>query len=51
VADDLDANVNVFQAAVDRSDIVLITGGLGPTLDDLTREVLARTTGTKLVAP
>ena len=49
VADDLDANLNVFRAAVDRSDIVLITGGLGPTLDDLTREVLARLTGTKLV--
>src|SRR5258708_29504843 len=49
VADDLDANLNVFRAAVDRSDIVLITGGLGPTLDDLTRDVLARLTGTKLV--
>jgi nicotinamide-nucleotide amidase len=49
VADDFDANVNVFQAAVDRSDIVLITGGLGPTLDDLTRDVLARITRTKLV--
>ncbi len=49
VADDLEANVNAFTAAVDRSDIVLISGGLGPTLDDLTREVLARLTKTKLV--
>src|SRR5215471_8850386 len=49
VADDLEANVNVFQAAVDRSDVVLVTGGLGPTLDDLTRDVLARLTGTSLV--
>ncbi len=49
VADDLDANVNVFRGAVERSDIVLITGGLGPTLDDLTRDVLARLTGAKLV--
>ena len=49
VADDLDANVNVFRSAVERSDIVLISGGLGPTLDDLTREVLALLTGTKLV--
>jgi nicotinamide-nucleotide amidase len=48
VADDLEANVNVFQAAVGRSDVVLITGGLGPTLDDLTRDVLARF-GTNLV--
>jgi nicotinamide-nucleotide amidase len=49
VADDLDANVNVFRSAVERSDIVLISGGLGPTLDDLTRDVLAQLTGTKLV--
>ena len=49
VADDLAANVNVFAAAVARSDIVLISGGLGPTLDDLTRDVLAQLTGTKLV--
>jgi len=49
VADDLAANENVFRTAVDRSDIVLITGGLGPTLDDLTRDVLASLTGTKLV--
>jgi nicotinamide-nucleotide amidase len=49
VADDLAANVNVFAAAVERSDIVLISGGLGPTLDDLTRDVLAQLTGTRLV--
>lgn len=49
VADDLAANVNVFAAAVARSDIVLISGGLGPTLDDLTRDVLAQLTGTRLV--
>lgn len=49
VADDLEANVNVFRSAVDRSDIVLVTGGLGPTLDDLTRDVLARLTKRKLI--
>lgn len=49
VADDLDANVNVFRAAIERSDVVLVSGGLGPTLDDLTRDVLARVTGTELV--
>jgi len=49
VADDLDANLNVFRSAVERSDIVLISGGLGPTLDDLTRDVLARLTDTRLV--
>jgi nicotinamide-nucleotide amidase len=49
VADDLAANINVMRAAIERSDVVLITGGLGPTLDDLTRDVLAQVTNTKLV--
>jgi nicotinamide-nucleotide amidase len=49
VADDLDANVDVLRAAVERSDVVLISGGLGPTLDDLTRDALARLTRTQLV--
>lgn len=49
VADSLDANVDALRAAANRSDIVLITGGLGPTLDDLTREALAQLTGTRLV--
>ncbi len=49
VADDLDANVNVLRAAVERSEVVLISGGLGPTLDDLTRDALARLTGKQLV--
>ncbi len=39
VADDLDANVVVFRAAIDRADVVAASGGLGPTADDLTREV------------
>ncbi|WP_437229972.1 molybdopterin-binding protein [Planctomicrobium sp. SH661] len=41
VADELDANVQVLRTASDRVDLVLITGGLGPTLDDLTREAMA----------
>ena len=41
VADDLAANVAVLTTAVSRADIVLITGGLGPTQDDLTREAIA----------
>ncbi len=41
VADDLEAMVEVFRQGVNRSDILLITGGLGPTLDDLTRQALA----------
>ena len=42
VADDLDANLDVFRTAVGRADLLLATGGLGPTQDDLTRDVLAQ---------
>ena len=49
VADDLDAMVDVLRTAVARSDLVLITGGLGPTQDDLTRDALAALAGRKLV--
>ncbi len=48
VSDDLADNISVFRAAVDRADLVVATGGLGPTLDDLTREVLAKTAGVDL---
>ena len=41
VGDDLAANVDVFADAAKRADLVLATGGLGPTLDDLTRDALA----------
>ncbi|MFN9374613.1 MAG: CinA family nicotinamide mononucleotide deamidase-related protein [Planctomycetaceae bacterium] len=49
LADDLQANINAFRVAVDRADLIVITGGLGPTLDDLTREALARMLGVGLV--
>lgn len=49
VADDLAANVAVFRAACERADIVITTGGLGPTADDLTREALAATAGVELL--
>ncbi len=38
-----------IEAARDRADIIITTGGLGPTLDDLTKETLAGTFGKKLV--
>lgn len=49
VADDLEANVRVFAAAIDRAEVVVVTGGLGPTADDLTRDALAQAAGRELV--
>ena len=40
----------VIGRALDRSDVVITGGGLGPTQDDLTREAIAEVTGRKLVA-
>jgi nicotinamide-nucleotide amidase len=48
VADDLDDNVAALRVASDRADLVLCTGGLGPTQDDLTREALAAVAGVPL---
>lgn len=41
VGDEIEANVEVFRRATERADVVISTGGLGPTADDLTREALA----------
>ncbi len=49
VADDLADNVAAFRIALGRADLVVATGGLGPTLDDLTREALAQVAGVGLV--
>jgi nicotinamide-nucleotide amidase len=49
VADELPAMMQVLRNAVQRSDVVLITGGLGPTLDDLTRQALAELVQKELV--
>ncbi|QJW98548.1 competence/damage-inducible protein A [Frigoriglobus tundricola] len=49
VADDIADNVACFALATQRADLVISTGGLGPTQDDLTREVIAAVGGVKLV--
>src|SRR6202051_1799104 len=49
IADDLEDNVAAFRIAAERAQLVIVTGGLGPTQDDLTREALARTAGVELV--
>lgn len=48
MADDPAAMLEVFRTATNRSDVVLITGGLGPTMDDLTRELIGQLLGTEL---
>lgn len=37
-----------LRLALSRSDVVMVTGGLGPTYDDITREVTAEVLGLKL---
>jgi nicotinamide-nucleotide amidase len=49
IADDLEDNVAAFRIASQRAQLVLASGGLGPTQDDLTREALARAAGVELV--
>ena len=41
MSDSLEAMIEVFRIAAGRCELVLITGGLGPTLDDITRDALA----------
>lgn len=39
---------DLLQEASGRSDLLIVTGGLGPTTDDITREIAAELTGRKL---
>jgi nicotinamide-nucleotide amidase len=48
VGDDEKAIAGCISAAVARIDAVVVTGGLGPTHDDITREALAAATGREL---
>ncbi len=49
VGDNWDRIDASFRLALDRSDAVIVCGGLGPTQDDITREVLASVMGVELV--
>ena len=49
VGDHLDRIVSALRAAADRSDAVIAAGGLGPTVDDPTREAAAKAAGVELV--
>jgi nicotinamide-nucleotide amidase len=41
VGDNRDRIEGVFQTALERSDIIILTVGLGPTMDDLTKETIS----------
>ncbi|MEZ6151991.1 MAG: molybdopterin-binding protein [Pirellulaceae bacterium] len=41
VGDDLAGDIEALRLAAGRADVVVVSGGLGPTLDDLTRQALA----------
>src|SRR5690349_5983442 len=49
VGDNLDRIVVALRDSLDRADAVIVTGGLGPTQDDLTREAIAALLGVELV--
>lgn len=48
IGDDLEVLCAVLQQATRSTDVLLLTGGLGPTADDLTRQALARLAGVPL---
>ncbi|MCP4614198.1 MAG: competence/damage-inducible protein A [Planctomycetes bacterium] len=48
IGDEVEAIVRAFNLAAADADIILITGGLGPTDDDLTRQAFAGYLGTEL---
>lgn len=49
VGDNIDRVAWTISTAMSRSDAVIITGGIGPTQDDLTREAVCAATGLEMV--
>ena len=45
VGDNVERLGGLIRTALDRSDVVICTGGLGPTEDDITRDAIARAVG------
>jgi len=48
VGDDRESLLLAFQLAGQRADAVIVNGGLGPTVDDLSQEIAARAAGVEL---
>ena len=49
VGDDRENLLRAFQLAGERADAVIVNGGLGPTVDDLSQEIAAKAAGVDLV--
>src|SRR5512141_614472 len=49
VGDNMERIKETLRNALGRSDLIITTGGIGPTLDDLTREAVAEVLGRKLL--
>ena len=49
VGDNKDRMKSVITTALERSDVIILTGGLGPTEDDLTKEMTAEVMGFSLI--
>jgi len=49
VGDDRESLLRAFVLAGERADAVIVNGGLGPTIDDLSQEVAAQAAGAELV--
>ena len=49
IADDFDEIVQILMETEDRADLVFLTGGLGPTSDDITKQTLAEYFNCQLV--
>lgn len=49
VGDNEERTALVLRQGLARSDVIITTGGLGPTVDDITRQAVARATGRALV--
>jgi len=49
VGDDRETLLEAFRLAAERADAVIVNGGLGPTVDDLSQEIAAKAAGVELV--
>jgi nicotinamide-nucleotide amidase len=49
VGDEIETIKQVVQQSLGRSELIILTGGLGPTQDDVTREAVARAINRELI--